>query len=499
MSMASVASGITGAIHRVRFGIIGLYSLAFLVTVGTIAARRHFWYDEAFSLSIAGLPDSRAIWLALAGGAENQPPLNFWLVHAAIALPVPLELAARLPALISFWLMSLCLYRIVARETEPLYGLMAMAVPLLTPAVYFAYEARPYAPLLLVTAAAVLLWQMVRAGDHRSWTVPLWSLTLTAAVYLHYYGLFIFIPFVVVEAVRGLREGQWDRPLWMGFVAAGLALVPLAPFVITTGAFNTMFDDPSLASVQLLYGRLLGVPSALFLTLTLISQVRGSATPPAEAGRSMPWVLLTRDGALLLATFFTIPMLGFVLARLVTNAWADRYFLFVVVACAIGFALLVFRRWHTRPAFILACAVALSVMAALEVRHHYQAPSYRAGASLDVGAAVRSLGALPEGSEPIALTGMLYLAVSHYSSPTLRHRLVFLVDDPADHFSVAAKRLAPVRPMPMTDLDGLSQQRRPFYLYKPSTNQMRRLQRLALHADYISDDWYLVSARPRTP
>jgi hypothetical protein len=496
--MQTLGGQVQDAIHRYRFVLLAIYSVSFLAVVAIIAARRFFWYDEAFTLFIASLPTDRAIWTALAQAAENQPPLNFWLVHEALKAPIQAELSARLPAIVSFWLMTLCLYRIVARETHATYGLIAMLVPLAAPTVYFAYEARPYAPLLLLTAASVMFWQMARAGEHRPWSVILFGLALTGAVYLHYYGLLIYIPFAAAELVRGLRSREWDRSVWLAILLAGTAILPLVPGVMAAGSFTSMFNDPSLASVQQLYARLLGLPSVLFVLITLTSRL----LRPGEAAAARPSagpVLAGREGVVLLVAFCALPLVGFLLARLVTNAWADRYFLFTVVAFSIAFALLVFDQSRTRHWIAVSCLSVLVATAVLEVRQHYKVQSYRAGASVDVALAVQAAQRLPDGPEPLMLPGMLYLAVSHYSPPSVKRRLRFLEEDPSEHFSVAARRLAVISPLPIVRLEQWRDRREPFYVYKPSAGIMSQMRRLSLEAKYVQNDWYLVSPAPHAP
>jgi hypothetical protein len=491
-------SPVLDLVHRLRFAVIAIYSVAFLAVVSAIAANRYFWYDEGFTMYIAALPSYGGIWTALGQGAENLPPLSFWLVHSALGLPMAAELAARLPAILCYWLMTLCLYRIVARETHALYGLVAMLAPLAAPTVYFAYEARPYAPLLLTTAASVLFWQMARAGTHRPWSVVLFGVMLAASVYLHYYAIFVFFPFAVAELVRGIRSGGWDRAVWLAILLAGAATLPLVPLVLASSSFTVIFNDPSLSSLAQLYGRLLGLPSVVFVVLTIASWTAGYREP-VEARSAGSSVLNSRDGAVLLLGFCAVPILGFVVARSVTSAWADRYLLFTVVGFSIGFALLVFHQCRTRPWLAAAGLAGLAAIGATEVRQHYIAPSYRAGASADVAEAVRAARAMPRGEEPLVLPGMLFLGVSYHAPADVRARLRFLDEDPSDIFSVAARRLAVVDPLPLVGFAELKQRHERFYLYKPSPAAMRQMQRLALNVDYAQHDWYLVSAAPRQP
>lgn len=489
---------VQAAIHRYRYVLLALYSLALLPLLGLIASRRLFWYDESFTLLIASLPNAGAIWNVLAHGAENQPPLNFWLVHAVLPVSATLELSARIPSICSFWLMTLCLYRTVAKETNTTYGFIAMLIPFTAPTVYFAYEARAYAPLFLFTSASVLFWQMAKSGERRPWSLVLFSLALTAAVYSHYYGVLVFFPFILTELAVGLLKKRWDWQVLLAILLAGAAILPLAPLMLAVGGFTSMFSDPFLISVQLLYGRLLGLPSVIFVLMTLAAGLFGPGrpSPPSRSG-SRP-VLASRAGTLFLSIFCLLPVAGFFLARWATNAWADRYFVFTLVGFSIAFALMLYRRWRDQPWLAVCCLFVLTPVAALELKHHYSMADYRAGNSVAVADAVRATRQLPEGTEPLLVSGFFYLPVYHYSSFEVRQRLYLLDEDPSEHFSVAARRLAVVRPLPITPLEKLFEQFPRFYVYMPSPRLMKKMRQLSMQMNYVVNDLYYVIPMPRS-
>jgi hypothetical protein len=483
---------VRAAIHRYRYVLLAVYSLGFLPLVGLIAARRSFWYDEAFTLLIGSLPSAGAIWTALAQGAENQPPLNFWLVHATLPLSGTLEISARIPAMVSFWLMTLCLYRIVARETDTTHGFIALLIPFAAPTLYFAYEARAYGPLFLCAAASVLFWQMAKGGERRTWSLVLLSVSLAASVYVHYYGVLVYVPFVVTELAVGLMKKRWDWPIWLAIVLSGIAVLPLAPLMLAVGGFTSMFVDPSLVSVQGLYARLLGLPAVIFGLLTLAAGLMGPARTSSAVQADSPKVLTSRRGTLLLLMFCLLPVPGFFMARLATNAWADRYFIFSLVGFSVAFALMVYQRWRDRPWLSVGCVGVLALVAGLEARQHYSRPEYRAAPSVDVADAVRGMRQLPQGTEPLLLPGMYYLPVYHYSSAAVRTRLLFLDEDPA-HFTVAAQRLRVVRPIPIASVEDVSRQYARFYVYRASPRLMKKLRNLSMQVTYVDHDWYYVA------
>jgi hypothetical protein len=493
-----VSDTLQGMIHRYRYVLLALYSVSLLALLGLIAARTHFWYDESFTLLIASLPNGRAIWDALAHGAENQPPLHFWFVHLALPVSRTLELSARIPSILSFWLMTLCLYRTVAKETNTTYGFIAMLIPFTTPTVYFAYEARGYAPLLLFASASVLFWQMAKSGERRPWSVVLIFLTLTASAYSHYYGVLLYLPFILTELAAGLLKKRWDWPVLLAILFAGIALVPLAPIMLAVGRYTEMFADPPLTLVQNLYGRLFGLPGVILGLMTLAAGLLGSdrPSPPSPSGSRPIWA--SRAGTLFLLIFCLLPLAGFFLAKLATNAYADRYFVFTVVGFSIAVALMLYQRCRDHSWLAVCCLFAITLMATLELRRHYTEPGYRAGSSVSVDAAVESTRHAQEGTEPILLPGLFYLPVYHYSSPEVRPRLYFLDDEPTEHFSVAARRLAVVRPIAIMSLKELFEKYSRFYVYMPSLRMKRELRSRSMQMNYVDDDLCYVLPMPRS-
>jgi hypothetical protein len=494
-----IAARLHADIHRYRYVLLTLYSASLLAVLGLIAARRYFWYDELFTLLIASLPSDSAIWEALVHGAENQPPLNFWFVHGALPASKTLELSARLPSICSFWLMTLCVYRIVAKETNTTHGFIALLVPLTTPAVYFAYEARAYAPVLLFASASVLFWQMARSGERRPWSVALFFVALTAAAYCHFYGVLLFLPFALTELALGLFKKRWDRPIVVAILFAGVALVPLTRIVLTVGEYTDMFSTPSLSSVQGLYARVLGVPGVIFGLMAIGAGLSSSGqSSPLTPSRSRS-VLTSRAGMLFLLIFCLLPVAGLFLARLATNAFTDRYFVFILVGFSIAFALMLYQQWGEQSWLSLCGLFVLILVAALEVRDNYIDPSYRASNSVAVAVAVADTRHVGEGIEPLLVSDIFYLPVYYYGSPELRQRLYFLDDNPAEHFSVAARRLAGVRPLAIVSLKEVFERYSSFYVYKPSPSMMQAVRRFSRQLDYVDNGlYYLRPLRPNT-
>jgi hypothetical protein len=337
---------------------------------------------------------------------------------------------------------------------------------------------------------------MAKSGDHRPWSVGLLFLSLTGAAYSHYYGVLLFLPFVLTEVAVGLRTRRWDWAVLLAVFSAGAALLPLTPIMLAVGGYAEMFSNPSVISVRELYGRVLGLPSVIFGLITLGAGLVGPPPPLPPVSSGSRRVLASSDGALLLLVFCLLPVVGFFMARLVTNAYADRYFIFTVVGFSIAFAVMLHARWWDRAWFAVGCVSALALLAALEVRHHYMLPEYRAGNSVAAAAAVAATRRLRQGTEPILVSDTYYLPVYYYGPSEVKGRLLFLDEDPSEHFSVAARRLEAVRPLAIISIKELFEKYPRFYVYMPSQRLMRELRRRSMQINSVDQNLYYVFPMP---
>ncbi len=119
---------------KVHAALLLLYSASFLVVMGTLARAKRLWFDELITVYLARLPDSAALWNALRSATDNNPPLYHLAARAATSVLGESALAVRLPSLLGFWLLTLCVYRFVARRCGLDYAWIALLTPLATAA-----------------------------------------------------------------------------------------------------------------------------------------------------------------------------------------------------------------------------------------------------------------------------------------------------------------------------------------------------------------------------
>jgi 4-amino-4-deoxy-L-arabinose transferase-like glycosyltransferase len=81
-------------------------------------------------------------------GADFNPPLFYLIQWDNRALFGEGLIALRLPEIVGFWIFSLCLFRFVSKRAGLLAGWVAMLIPSLSIAYYYAYEVRPHGLVL---------------------------------------------------------------------------------------------------------------------------------------------------------------------------------------------------------------------------------------------------------------------------------------------------------------------------------------------------------------
>src|SRR6266508_1563014 len=138
--------------------------------------------DELYTFYISLLPSHSDIWSALSTGADQIPPFFYMITRASILLFGENHVSIRLPEVLGFWVMSLCLFQFVSKRSSALHGLVAMLFPLVTDAYYYAFEARPYGLVLGFGGTALLCWQAAAEGYYRKLSLMGLALSLAAAI-----------------------------------------------------------------------------------------------------------------------------------------------------------------------------------------------------------------------------------------------------------------------------------------------------------------------------
>jgi hypothetical protein len=447
-------TAVGAAIERRARPLLALLLTAVAAVTLVLAHRKPLWNDELFTYYISRLSIGD-MWSTLSTGVE-QTPLTFYVVtRASLDVLGDGGIAMRLPELLGFLLMSVCVFLFVERRSSPLYGLVAVIFPIATIAYGYAYEARAYGLVLGFSAAALLCWQVAaEAGPHRRLAALGTALSLAAAVASHYYAVLILVPLVVGETTRSIISRRID---WLVLGSFGGALVPLlafSPLIADAKDYSTSFwAHPTWHAAVRFYpdslmDRPLGVVLAVLAAVVVFVVWRSWST------RRRAWSSLPPSHELAaLVTMALLPFFGVALGKLVTGAYTERYVLSAIVGIAILIAL---AAWWTDagvPAIGLSLLIVFVLFAGARVVERND------DVTVDADAQAQALAFLERHSgdgEPIVVASPHdFFELSHRVARDGGPRLIYLADttlarryletDAVELGVIGMKEIAPLR------------------------------------------------------
>lgn len=336
--MKSLATGnpLSAAADRWSFRCALLLAAYFLVTNIYISGHRLFWYDEVFTTLTTRMPDWHTIWKALVEDNSDPSPFGYFVVARIFdRLFGPSEIGIRLPSALAVAAGMFLTYDCTRRVTDRLHGLIAMAVLTCSYLTHYGYEGRSYALYFLFAAAT--LWAYI--GKRRA---VLLAALFFCGVMIHYYLVLCLLPFAAEEAVNWR---PWRRPsarIIGGVLGALAGLAVLLPQILRSRRIGTAWwAQPSAGRFPFVFNDFF--PAGLFLlavaTLWVVLNERPEtvAVRPLSSAERTGWFALT------------MPIAGFVLAKLITHAFFNRYFIGLLPGVAVGFSCLLWRRYPDVP------------------------------------------------------------------------------------------------------------------------------------------------------
>jgi hypothetical protein len=419
-------TAIGAAIDRRARALLTLLLVAVATITLVLAHRKPLWNDELFTYYISRLPGVDDMWSELATGVE-QTPLTFYAA-TRVSLDVfgNSGIAMRLPELLGFLLMTVCVFLFVERRSSPLYGLVAAIFPIATIAYGYAYEARAYGLVLGFSAAALLCWQ-VAAEESRYRRVAALGIaaTLAAAVGSHYYAVLILIPLLAGEVARSAVRRRLDWLVLGSFCGALIPLVAFAPLIAEAKDYSTTFwAQPSWHAAIRFYpdslvdsalGGVVGVLAVIVVLVTWRARrfLRDERLPPSHELAA-------------LVTLALLPFFGVALGKLATGAYTDRYVLSALVGITILVALAAW--WVDRGVPMLGVSLLLvfTVFAGARIVER------QGDATADADAQTQALAFLDRhgrAGEPIAVASPHdFFELSHREAQEGGTRLIYLAD-----------------------------------------------------------------------
>jgi hypothetical protein len=303
-----------------------------------IASHRLFWFDEIFTVRVAWLPHWTTIWTALAHAVDAQPPFYDMVVRLFGGLFGHGEVAARLPSALAIAAGLLLTFDCSRRLTDGFHGLIALSVLTCSFLPYYGYEARPYALAFMFSALAFWIWC---TQNDSKWSAVFFGAALCLAVMMHYYAVLNVVPYVVWEISTWRPRWRPSPKLIAGLLGVALPAALLSPLATAaTRQFSRGFwSFPSVYGLRAVFSELF--PDSLLLLVLIVIWVgltrhAGTKTSVEEMqpAESLGWF------------FLCIPLAGFVVAELKTNAFVARYFIGALPGVAVAFSCWSWRHFH---------------------------------------------------------------------------------------------------------------------------------------------------------
>jgi hypothetical protein len=415
------------------------FSILYLVSTCLLASRKLMWNDELFTFYIARLPSLADMWSALSTGADQIPPFFHMITRASLSLFGVNHVSIRLPEILGFWVMSLCLFRFVSKRSTGLYGFTAMLFPLITTAYDYAYEARPYGLVLGFCALALLCWQSAAEGRRRKLSLVGLAVSFAAAISSHYYAVLLFFPLAAGEVVRSLSQRRLDLSIWGAFGFGMTPLLLFLPLIEGARTYSASFwAQPHWRSIPEFYYFLL-IPAVFPLVAILILSAVNLPTPRPDPSRpnqeSCAPIPIHEIGASF--GFIAMPIVAVIFAKLVTGAFTYRYALPSVIGFSILLAFGAFKLLGLRA--ILSVALIVSFLGGfimLQVRSLQEILAV----SQELDKTYKFIQSKTESELPTKTESKLpivasdlhtFMALIHYGPSDIASRLVYLADPEA--------------------------------------------------------------------
>jgi len=332
---------------------VAILAIFYLCTSLYVASHRLYWFDELFVVRIAKLPTVSAMWRCLAQASDTMPP-GYHLLMRIVGHTLGYgELAMRLPSAIGLVIGLLLTFDCTRRITDNLHGLLALSLLTCSLLPYYGYEARPYALYFMLSALGLWLWLCTPRTSIRHALV--FGTVLFVAVTIHYYAALSVVPYVLWDLLQHNSDKHFSQKTLAGVSGTLLSAALVAPLAL---AYSRQFGahfwaSPSLFRLREAFLELF--PAGMFLlALTTIWIVLwggrngGAIVPARSSAESLGWL------------FFSIPILGFLLAELKTNAFLIRYFVGALPGIALAFACLVSR--HLSRSYHISAGIVALVM-----------------------------------------------------------------------------------------------------------------------------------------
>jgi len=412
--------------NKYRFLLIGGVSVLYFVATFELAGRKLIWTDEFFTLYLSRL-NPRELWAALLTGGDQHPPSFYLMHHMFLRSFGENPWALRVPAILGFFLMMICVYQFVAKRTSVVYGLVAMLIPLATIAYEYAYEARGYSLLIGFLALAVLCWQ--QAGERSRRTAAILGLAagVTGGVLSHYYTVLLLPAIAAAEMIRSFRRRSWKPGIWLAICTPIVPLVAFLPLIKSSSTFAaTFWGKASLSEIHLYYENILGSAVTCILCCFAVAGLyRVLCDRDGNSGPTGSKIFPVEEIVLGIA-LAAAPVIAYVFGKTITGVFVWRYAIGGIVGIAILFGFFCFRLFRGSP--IAAWLIVLVSLACFSFTARMNMHALADGQA-SLRELISWLSSAGKQSEPLIIgDSQSFYALSYYSPPAMKERYVYLAD-----------------------------------------------------------------------
>jgi hypothetical protein len=307
-----------------------------------------------------------------------EPPPYHLLAHAAMRLFGPTAFALRLPALLGYLLMQLCLFFFVRNLVDGTThngfgaraGLVAMAIPALTWTMYFGAEGRPYGLLLGCYALVVLCWQLAARNEHRILPLVGLALALALTLNLHFYGVLLLVPLCGAELVRTISRRRVDKSMLAAIAIGTASLVFAIPYIKAAAEFKQHYYAGPVPWHMLTQPYRQMLVDYIAFPRSLQAAMIALMVTAAFAVLGCCFVAFRRDELhastaewTMVALLTALPVFAFVLGSTVTHALEPRHSIGAVIGISSLIAIALLPLLHRRSVFVpLMCVFCLGIV-----------------------------------------------------------------------------------------------------------------------------------------
>ncbi|HSX41508.1 MAG TPA: glycosyltransferase family 39 protein [Candidatus Saccharimonadales bacterium] len=355
-----------------------------LLAAGTLVrffdiAKSSIWHDEGYTMMLAPMGP---IEILARTGRDVHPPLYYEALHYWMLAFGNSEVAARgFSAVLMLGVIVvgyLLMRQLFGELTGRLSALTLTFAPFL---VRYSQEARMYGMVAFLIILATYL--LILAVKQRRWVWWLgYAIVLAAALYTHYYSIFMIPVHWIYMLARSRKSGDGlKNPRWWvaNFVAAGLFLPWLPVAYAQFSRVQASFWIPKVSAATLpntimqffTFNNLGQIPVNFKVVLTLIFV--------GLAFSLIVQLKKQRTGALLMVTYAFFGPTVVAILSYKRPIYVDRYFVFAAVAfyCLLGLIIGLSWPWRNRPRLQISSIAVLLVIFGFGIRNVYVSSNHQ--------------------------------------------------------------------------------------------------------------------------